>query len=151
MIANLISERLLLTLWVGSLLAIGYIAVPMAFATLGDITLAGQFASKLFLAVNILGLGCGVVLLVSKFIVQGKHAVSLWRFWIVLLMVLLTLVLLTYLQPEITRIAEMSQLSLQDDAILKRFNLFHLISSNVYIVLSLLGVALVVSTDKVPS
>ncbi|PHS24971.1 MAG: hypothetical protein COA83_06830 [Methylophaga sp.] len=148
--ANAISERLLLTLWVGSLLAIGYIAVPMAFATLGDATLAGHFTGKLFLAVNILGLGCGMVLLISKFIAQGKHAVSLWRFWVVLVMLLLSLVMLTYLQPEIIRMAEIKQLTPLDNATLNRFDLFHMISSNVYMVVSLLGVALVVSTDKAP-
>jgi hypothetical protein len=43
MVSNLLGERLLLTLWVGSLFAIGYIAVPMAFATLDDVILAGQY------------------------------------------------------------------------------------------------------------
>ena len=147
MIANLISERLLLTLWVGSLLAIGYLAVPMAFATLGDVTLAGDYAGKLFSAVNLLGLGCGIVLLLSKFIAHGKQTITLWRFWVLLLMVLLTLVFSCYLQPEI---AEIKQLTSQgDDAILERFDLFHVISRNLYMVLSLLGIVLVISSDEV--
>ncbi len=146
MTANLVSERLLLTLWVGSLLAIGYLAVPMAFATLGDVTVAGNYAGKLFSAVNILGLGCGLVLLISKLIAYGKHALSFWRFWVLLLMIVLTLVFSCYLQPEI---AEIKQLTSQgDDAILERFDLFHIISKNLYMVLSLLGLALVVSSDK---
>jgi len=142
---NLISERLLLTLWVGSLWAIGYLAVPMAFATLGDITLAGNYAGKLFSAVNILGLGCGAVLLISSFIYHGKQAAKYWRFWVLLLMVVLTLVFSCYLQPEI---AEIKQLTSQDDAILERFALFHVISKNLYLIVSLLGLALVISSDK---
>lgn len=142
---NLISERLLLTLWVGSLWAIGYLAVPMAFATLGDITLAGNYAGKLFSAVNILGLGCGAVLLISSFISHGKQAAKYWRFWVLLLMVVLTLVFSCYLQPEI---AEIKQLTSQDDAILERFALFHVISKNLYLIVSLLGLALVISSDK---
>jgi hypothetical protein len=149
MVANLISERLLLTLWVGSLLAIGYLAVPMAFATLGDVTLAGNYAGKLFSTVNLLGLGCGAVLLVSKFISQGKQATSQWRFWVLLLMVVLTLVFSCYLQPEI---AEIKQLTPQgDDMVLERFDLFHEISRDLYLILTLLGLALVISTDKVKS
>lgn len=142
---NLLGERLLLTLWVGSLWAIGYIAVPMAFVTLGDLTLAGNYAGKLFSAVNILGLGCGTVLLVGKFISQGKQAVALWRFWVLVLMLVLTLVFSCYLQPEI---AAIKQLTSQDDAISERFNLFHVVSKNLYMIVSLLGLTLVVSSDK---
>ncbi|MFW5426101.1 MAG: DUF4149 domain-containing protein [Methylophagaceae bacterium] len=149
MIANQVSERLLLTLWVGSLLAIGYLAVPMAFATLGDVTLAGNYASKLFSTVNLLGLGCGGVLLVSKFISQGKQATSQWRFWVLLVMVVLTLVFSCYLQPEIAEIKQLT--SKGDDAVIERFDLFHEISRNLYLIVTLLGLALVVSTDKVKS
>ena len=147
MIANLVSERLLLTLWVGSLLAIGYLAVPMAFATLGDVTLAGNYAGKLFSTVNLLGLGCALVLIISKFVAYGKQALSFWRFWILGLMFVLTLIFSGYLQPEI---AEIKQLTSQgDDVILERFDLFHVISRNLYMALSLLGIVLVVSSDKV--
>lgn len=146
MIANLVSERLLLTLWVGSLWVIGYLAIPMAFVTLGDVTLAGNYAGKLFSAVNILGLGCGLVLIISQFIAYGKHALSFWRFWVLVVMLVLTLLFSCYLQPEI---AELKQLTPQGgDAILERFALFHAISKNLYLVLSLLGLALVVSSDK---
>lgn len=146
---NLFSERLLLTLWVGSLLAIAYLAVPMAFATLGDVGLAGNYAGKLFSTVNLLGLGCGAAMLVSKLISYGKKALSLWRFWVLLLMVIITLVFSYYLQPEI---ADIKQLMTQDDdAILDRFSLLHAVSKNLYMVLSLLGLALVISSDKVAS
>jgi len=147
MMANLLSERLLLTLWVGSLCAIGYIAVPMAFATLGDVTLAGNYAGKLFSAVNMLGLGCGLVLLISKVISIGKPVTTLWRFWVLVLMISLTLVFAFYLQPEIASIKQL--ISAGDDAILERFDLFHSLSKNLYMFVTVLGLALVVSTDKV--
>ncbi|MFW5426679.1 MAG: DUF4149 domain-containing protein, partial [Methylophagaceae bacterium] len=85
--------------------------------------------------------------LVSKFILQGKQATSQWRFWVLLVMVVLTLVFSCYLQPEI---AEIKQLTPQgDDAVLERFDLFHEISRDLYLILTLLGLALVISTDKV--
>ncbi len=143
---NLISERLLLTLWIGSLWAIGYIAVPMAFATLGDITLAGNYAGKLFSTVNILGLGCGSVLLLAKIITYGKQVTGLWRFWVLVLMIVFTLVFSCYLQPEVAVLKQF--ISQGNDTMIERFDLFHSISRNLYIVLSLLGLALIVSTDK---
>ncbi len=147
--ANLISERLLLTLWIGSLWAIGYIAVPMAFVTLGDATLAGNYAGKLFSTVNILGLGCGIVLLIAKVITYGKQVTGLWRFWILVLMLALTLIFSCYLQPEIAEIKQF--IPYGNDAMIERFDFFHSLSRNLYVILSLLGLALIVSTDKADS
>ena len=141
-------ERLLLTLWVGSLWAIGYIAVPMAFATLGDVTIAGNYAGKLFSAVNLLGLGCGAVLLITKLVNHGRPALTLWRFWTISAMLLLTLIFAYYLQPEI---AAIKQVAWQGDAALaERFSLLHLISKNIYMTISLLGLAVTLTADKSP-
>jgi len=144
---NLLSERLLLTLWVGSLCSIGYIAVPMAFATLGDVTLAGDYAGKLFSAVNMLGLGCGFVLLISKSISIGKAVTTLWRFWVLVLMIGLTLFFAFYLQPELAMIKQ--NIAAGDDLVLNRFDLFHTVSKNLYMLLTMLGLALIISSDKV--
>ena len=143
---NLLSERLLLTLWVGSLCAIGYIAVPMAFATLGDVTLAGNYAGKLFFAVNMLGLGCGFVLLITKLLSLGKPALTLWRFWVLVLMMGITVIFTLYLQPEIAAIKLL--ISTGNDAFLARFDTFHTISKNLYMLMTVLGLTLVVSADK---
>ena len=147
MMANLASERLLLTLWVGSLLAIGYLAVPMAFATMGDITIAGNYAGKLFSAVNMLGLACGVVLIITKLILYKRQIMGLWRFWVLLVMLGLTLLFSYYLQPEMAAVKQL--VANGNDADLEQFSLFHMLSKNVYMLVSFLGVALVVSTDKV--
>jgi len=141
-----LSERLILTLWVGSLWAIGYIAVPMAFASIGDLTLAGNYAGKLFSTVNILGLGCGAVLLLTKLISFGKQVLKLWRFWLIVIMVLLTLVFSCYLQPEIAAIKQLVWQN--DDKLLEQFAFLHTVSRNLYMVISLLGLALVISSDK---
>lgn len=146
MLSNLLGERLLLTLWVGSLLAIGYIAVPMAFANLGDVTLAGDYAGHLFSAVNLLGLGCGSILLITKIVIYGKQTTGLWRFWVVLAMLILTLIFNFYLQPELEVVKQLIHMG--DNSVVGRFDLLHSVSKNLYIILSLLGLALVVSSDK---
>jgi len=146
MISSLLGERLLLTLWVGSLLAIGYIAVPLAFANLGDVILAGNYAGHLFSAVNMLGLGCGTILVISKIVIYGKQVVDFWRFWVIFIMLLLTLVFNFYLQPEIELVKQIIHLG--DISVVDRFDLLHSLSKDLYIVLSLLGLTLVVSSDK---
>ena len=146
MLSSLLGERLLLTLWVGGLLAIGYIAVPMAFAHLGDVVLAGDYAGHLFFAVNMLGLGCGTILLITKIIIYGKQVTHLWRFWTIFIMVLLTVIFNFYLQPEIAIVKQIIHLG--DNSVLGRFDLLHVVSKNLYIIISLLGLALVVSTDN---
>lgn len=146
MLSSYASEKLLLTLWIGGLWAIGYLAVPMAFASLGDVSLAGEYAGKLFSAINLLGLGCGLVLIVAKLIQYKKNVMQMWRFWILVLMVIITLMFSFYLQPQI---AELKQLDWQENQqLLDQFSLLHVISKNLYLILSLLGLTLVLSTDK---
>ncbi len=146
MISSYASEKLLLTLWVGGLWSIGFLAVPMAFAHLGDVTLAGNYAGQLFNAINLLGLGCGGVLLITKTIQYKMKVKQLWRFWVLLLMLIMTLAFSLYLQPEI---AELKQLDWQtEQALAEQFSFLHNVSKNLYLLLSLFGLALVLSTDK---
>ncbi|MDB2705267.1 DUF4149 domain-containing protein [Pseudomonadota bacterium] len=146
--ANLASERLLLTLWVGSLYAIGYLAVPMAFATLGDVTLAGNYAGKLFSAVHYLGLAAGSVLIITKVIVHGKSVLNFWRFWVLVAMFISTIVFVTYLQPEVSLVKQQMH---DDSNLIEQFSLLHSISKNLYLLISLFGLALIVSFDRVES
>jgi len=145
---NLASERFLLTLWVGSLCAIGYLAVPMAFATLGDVTLAGNYAGELFRVVNYIGIGAGLVLIISKFVSQGKSVTKTWRFSVLLIMWFISLLFVFYLLPETDLLKHQKHLS---TALSERFGLFHTLSTNIYLFLTLLGLSLVVSSDKVES
>jgi len=59
-------ERLLLTVWVGALWAVGYLAVPTLFTVLDDRMLAGMLAGRMFTAVSLLGLFCGGLLLIGS-------------------------------------------------------------------------------------
>ena len=53
-------------LWWGGLTALGFIAVPLLFASLPTPALAGQAAAKLFTASSWLAIGCGVFLLLAS-------------------------------------------------------------------------------------
>jgi hypothetical protein len=139
-------ERLLLTLWVGSLWAVGYLAVPLAFMSM-ETTLAGEYAGKLFQVVMYLGLGCGIVLLLSKVFMYGLSKIHQhWRVWLLLTMIALSAVFALYIQPEMQQI---KLLEWQQDPILAaKFDDLHKLSENLYLGLSLLGLLLVLTTDK---
>ncbi len=142
---GIVGERLLLTLWVGSLWAIGYIAVPLAFIQFDDNVIAGAFAGKLFTVVNYLGLASGSVL-VLRFALLGQRVARLWRFWLTLTMLLLVAFLHFYLQAEM---ADIKTLDWREDSVLSgRFDILHQMSTVIYMVLSMLGLALVVTQDN---
>ncbi len=54
---------LVAALWWGSLTTIGFLVVPMLFAQLGNPTVAGNFAGRLFSAQSWVALACGLILL----------------------------------------------------------------------------------------
>jgi hypothetical protein len=138
-------ERLLLTLWVGSLWAIGYLAVPMAFANL-EVHIAGNYAGKLFYAVNIIGVVSAIILLISRLFIFGVRAFPrYWRSWLILLMLLVSLVFVGFIQPEMQAL---KQLGLEQGSNIERFNDLHKLSENLYLLLSLFGLMLVLTTDK---
>ncbi|MDD2917924.1 DUF4149 domain-containing protein [Rhodoferax sp.] len=53
----------LAALWWGSLTTLGALVVPMLFANLPTLAMAGAMAAKLFAAQSWLSIGCGVLLL----------------------------------------------------------------------------------------
>lgn len=139
------SERLLVTLWVGALWAIGFMAVPLAFIHIDDVSLAGDYAGKLFFAVNVLGIACAIALLL-KYFISDKPVLKLSRFWLVLAMLALTSFFLFYLQPEMAAIKSLDWQ--QDTELTQAFDDLHSFSTQLYLVISLLGLALVVVQDK---
>ena len=144
--ADFAGERLLLTLWVGSLWAIGYLAVPLAFATL-DTQVAAEYAATLFYAVNIIGLVSGAMLLLGKLFMERLQITRSWRFWLLLLMLALTLVFSVYIQPEIAAVKATADWR-ADAALSGRFDDLHQLSENLYLLLSVLGLILVLTADK---
>lgn len=138
-------ERLLITLWVGSLWAIGFMAVPMAFVYIGDVSLAGDYAGHLFFAVNVLGLACGSALLI-KYIISDRPILKLRQFWLVGPMVALTAFFLFYIQPEMAAIKSLDWR--EDIQLTKSFDDLHNFSTQIYLIISLLGLALVVLMDR---
>ena len=59
-------EKIALTLWVGGLWAIGYIAAPVLFTQLADKQLAGNLAGSMFVVIAYVGMACGAYLLLYR-------------------------------------------------------------------------------------
>ena len=134
----MVGERILLTLWVGGLWAIGYIAAPTLFAMLDDRKLAGALAGQMFHIISYIGLVCGVLLLVSLLKRVGMN----WRIWVIAIMVVLVACGEFILQPMMESLK--AQGLIEGSATKKQFGMLHGIASIIYLIESLLGLSLVV-------
>lgn len=131
-------ERILLTLWVGGLWAVGYMVAPALFATLGDRALAGTLAGVMFQIIAYVGLVCGALLLVfNQLRSVGRR--GNWRALVLLAMLLSVLAGEFLLGPEIAGLRDQG---LSDSA---QFARLHGIAASVYLLTSMLGLALVIA------
>ena len=143
------TAMLALTLWVGALWAIGYIAAPVLFSSLDDRVLAGTLAGKLFTVVGWLGLACGAYLLLLLLVRQGAAALKRLHFWLLVLMVLLAAAQLFGLQPLIAQLRSQSvPRELAEAATKSRFATWHGVASVLYLVQSVLGAIAVLGAPR---
>lgn len=143
-----LSEALYLiaiTLWVGGLLAIGYIAAPVLFASLGDRQLAGLVAGKLFALIGWVGLGSAAYLLIFLIGRWGGRVFKRAVFWLVILMALMTAASQLGIQPLMAQLkADALPREVMESVLRDRFATWHGVSSILYLIQSLLGLWLVV-------
>ena len=127
-------QRILLTLWIGSLWVTGFMVAPLLFALLDDRSLAGTLAGELFSITAWIGLVCGGLLLV----LNGVNYRALnWRGLLLAGMLLLIVVGQFVLTP---LIAELREQGLSGSP---RFGQLHGLASVLYIITSLCGLLLV--------
>lgn len=132
--------RVALTLWVGGMWAIGYLAVPTLFAKAGDRQLAGQLAGYLFESAGKIGLCIGLGLIAYWLWRLGRRAARRIDFWLPLLMTLVAAAGYFVLQPEMAAMkAAVVPLDVMQSALKDRFVAWHAASSLLYMVQSLLG------------
>lgn len=132
------------TLWVGGLWAVGYLAAPILFYNLDDRMLAGMLAGKMFAMMGWVGMACGAWLLVFRVVRGGGAALKQGFFWIVVLMLALTLAMHFGIQPVMAQLkaAAMPQ-DVMESLFRDRFAAWHGISSVVYLIESVLGLVLI--------
>ncbi|MGD8566705.1 MAG: DUF4149 domain-containing protein [Gammaproteobacteria bacterium] len=134
----LAGERVLLTLWVGGLWAIGYIVAPTLFVMLDDRQLAGSLAGQMFHIISYIGLIAGALLSASVLKRTGMH----WRVWVLITMLVLVATGEYILQPMMVSLK--LQGLVEGSAQMKQFGMLHGIASILYLIESLAGLVLVI-------
>lgn len=136
---------ILITAWVGGLWAIGYLAAPALFYTLGEHRqLAGNLAGVMFTWIAYLGLFSGIFLLAHRVAKFGLNAFKQAFFWAALVMLLLTLFSHFGIQPIIAQLkAQAMPADVMNSMFRDRFATWHGVASIAYLVESLLGLVLV--------
>lgn len=135
---------LAVTLWVGGLWVVGYLAVPTLFYAQPDRQLAGMLAGRMFEAMGYAGIVCGIYLLLYRWLTAGRQArdgMSL------LIVAMLSIALLSqcYIQPLMADMkAQALPLEVMQSSWAGQFKLWHGISSILYLLESLLGAGLVI-------
>jgi hypothetical protein len=134
---------------VGGLWAIGYMAAPVLFASLGDRQLAGMVAGKLFALIGWVGLGCAAWLLVFLVLRCGGQVFKRAAFWLVVLMALMAAASQFGIQPLMAQLKlDAMPREVMESVLRDRFAAWHGISSILYMVQSLLGLWLVIWSGR---
>lgn len=132
------------TLWAGSTWAIGYLAAPALFRYLPDRALAGTVAGHLFGVVALIGLGCGVYLIIYRLVNVGLGAFRQGFFWIVLLMLALTIAGEFGVQPILASLKEQAlPRQVMESVFRDRFAVWHGVASILFLIQSVLALMLV--------
>jgi len=138
-----------IALWVGGMWAIGYIAAPVLFSSLGDRQMAGMVAGKLFSLIGWIGLGSAAYLLIFLLARWGGSFFHSSVFWMVLLMGLLIAASQFGIQPLMAQLkADALPREVMESVLRDRFATWHGVSSILYLVQSLLGLWLVVWANR---
>ena len=140
---------IVVALWVGGLFAIGYLAAPVLFSQLADRSVAGTVAGAMFSAMAWVGLACGTYLIFFILVGKGWRAFRAGIFWIVLLMLALNVAGHFGVQPLLAQLkADALPRQVMESALRDRFSTWHGVSSVLYLVQSLFGIALVILQER---
>jgi glucan phosphoethanolaminetransferase (alkaline phosphatase superfamily) len=138
--------RFLATVWVGSLLTIGYAVAPVLFTAL-DRAAAGEVAARLFRIEGWIGVVCGVLMLVTAN-ARVRDGDAAYRRLRLIVAVMLACVIVGYfaIEPFMNALRVAAQEAGTDvghSAYAGRFGMLHGVSSLFYLIESLFGLWLV--------
>lgn len=138
---------IIITLWVGALWAIGYIAAPTIFYALEDRQMAGMLAGKMFTVVAYIGMVSAFYLLIQRLSAYGTQALKQGFFWAVFVMLLLTLAGHFGIQPILASLKSQAMpADVMQTVFADRFRTWHGVASVGYLIQSLLGFVLVLKS-----
>lgn len=138
-----------IALWVGGMVGVGYVAVPVLFLRLADRSLAGFLAGDMFAIGGWIGIVCGGYLLTYLFRAHGRAALRNCVTRLVVLMLLLGMIGQFILQPIIDAIRMQAlPMPVMQSTFAASFARWHGLSSVLYLLEFCLGIALVINQGK---
>jgi len=133
------------TFWIGGMWIVGIVVTPILFSML-DKSSAGMVAGKLFQAIAWVGLVCGAFLLVHAVWRDGVRGIKSAGFWLVFAMLVCTVINQFAVSPIIANLKlHMNQAA--EGLFGGGFGTWHAISSLIYLVQSLMGLAYVLRKE----
>jgi len=145
-------QWLAVTVWVGALWTTGLLVAPTLFQFVPDRVLFGSLMARLFTYTALLGIGCGVYLLLFRLVRFGNHALRQAFFWVTLVMLVLTLVGQFGVQPILDAFRQQAFPRQVAETVLRdRFATWHGVASLLYAVQCALGMALVLLQPRAPN
>ena len=140
---------LCVTLWVGGMWMLGYVVLPVLFKTLPDRQLAGMVAGQLFTLLAYIGIACALYLLLFQLQQFGRAALRRTAFRITVAMLLFVLIGQFGLQPILADLkVQALPLDVMNSALAAKFKTWHAVSGVIYLIQSLLGIALVLASGN---
>lgn len=137
------------TAWVGGMWAVGYLVAPALFAHLGDRQQAGVMAGHLFGMMAWLGLAAASYIVLFLLIRLRAQAFRLLPFWLALLLASLVAAGHFGIQPIIVQLkADAWPRDVMESVMRDRFVAWHGVSSILYLLQSVLGAGLVLTTGR---
>ena len=139
-------------LWVGSFIVIGFLVVPVLFSSLGDRQVAGMVAATLFKTTAYMGVVLSVFLMVmaNHLVRQGSDHYRTTR-WILLGMLVCTVGAAFIIIPWMNSLRDQALylgLSVRESTNAVLFSSLHGVSSTLFMIQAVLGLALVWRATK---
>jgi len=133
-------------LWVGGFVTVAYLVTPILFSTLGDRQVAGIVAGNIFRVEAYFSIALSLVLMVTaNFLVsKGENAYRLIR-WLLLAMLACAISAGLVLIPWMSSLrdqANADSISVMASSSAALFSRLHGVSSNLFVIQSVLGIAL---------
>ena len=139
-------------LWVGGLLTIGFLVVPILFSNLGDRQVAGMVAANLFKLPAYISVLTSIILMLmaNHFVRLGRSYYRVSR-WILLGMLACAISAAFIIIPWMNSLRDQALylgLSVRESTYAVLFSRLHGISSAIYMLQAILGIALVWRATK---
>lgn len=127
----------------------GYLVAPILFAVLPDRVMAGEVAGRLFAHVDVMGLVCASVLLLSGWWSAGGRWFLHWRAWCLAAMLVIAVINRIALAPAMRALKQAAAgVPVQDTPLAGEFASLHMVSGSLFVIASLLGLLLVAAGPR---